>query len=152
MFKIKTMKKSLTLFVIFALSTGISFASFQVKKQQKNVNPNSVTVEKAQVETSTPHINEVSEIPVIKTDDALVNSEGETNSSDDSKDKTVAIILAFVSVLILPLGLHNWYLGKTKRALWQTLMVIPGAILILPAVASWIWQFIDLIVLLAKGL
>jgi hypothetical protein len=123
-----------------------------VKKLQKNVTPNSVTVEKVQVETSTTQINEVSEVPVTKTDDALVNSEGETNSSDGSKDKTVAIILAFVSVLILPFGLHNWYLGKKKRALWQTLMVIPGGILILPAVASWIWQLVDLIVLLAKGI
>lgn len=59
--------------------------------------------------------------------------------------QTVAIILALVSVILLPFGLHNWYLGRKKQALWQTLLVIPGFILILPPLVSWIWQIIDTI-------
>lgn len=59
--------------------------------------------------------------------------------------QTVAIILALVSVILLPFGLHNWYLGRKKQALWQTLLVIPGFILILPPLVSWIWQIVDTI-------
>jgi hypothetical protein len=67
-------------------------------------------------------------------------------------DSTVAIILALVSILVLPFGLHNWYLGRKKQALWQTLMVFPGFILLgIPALISWIWQIVDFVRLLANG-
>ena len=59
--------------------------------------------------------------------------------------KTVSIILALVSVIFLPFALHNWYLGRKKQALWQTLLVIPGFILLLPPLVSWIWQIVDTI-------
>ncbi|HEY8401046.1 MAG TPA: hypothetical protein VIK89_07290, partial [Cytophagaceae bacterium] len=67
-------------------------------------------------------------------------------------NSTVAIILALVSILFLPFGLHNWYLGRKKQALWQTLMVFPGFILLgIPALISWIWQVVDFIRLLING-
>lgn len=66
------------------------------------------------------------------------------------EDKSIAIILGLISVILLPFAFHNWYLGKKKKALWQTLMVFPGLILILPAIASWIWQLIDLVVIIAE--
>jgi len=59
--------------------------------------------------------------------------------------KTVSIILALVSVILLPFGLHNWYLGRKKQALWQTLLVIPGFILLVPPLVSWVWQIVDTI-------
>lgn len=63
--------------------------------------------------------------------------------------KTVSIILALVSVIFLPFALHNWYLGRNKQALWQTLLVIPGFILLLPPLVSWIWQIVDTIRILS---
>ena len=73
--------------------------------------------------------------------------------AEKGDDNTIAIILALVSVLWLPFGLHNWYLGRKKQALWQTLLVVPGFILLLiPPLISWIWQLVDFFMLLGGGL
>ncbi len=83
----------------------------------------------------------------------IENEENEvelTSPAAGADRRTVSIILALVSVLLLPFGLHNWYLGRKKQALWQTLMVFPGFLLILPPLASWIWQIVDLIRILSK--
>ncbi len=68
-----------------------------------------------------------------------------TSPAAKADRKTVSIILALVSVIFLPFGLHNWYLGRKKQALWQTLLTFPGAILILPLLVSWVWQLVDTI-------
>ena len=131
------MKKLFILLVVSTLCSGVSFASFQVKKSQNVVSSGSVA-----------HNDAVSA-------KAEVSKEKSAKSADKTqgggKDGTVAIILAVVSVLFLPFGLHNWYLGRRKQALWQTLLVVPGFILLVPPLASWIWQLVDLIRLLING-
>jgi TM2 domain-containing membrane protein YozV len=136
------MKKTIALLVFALTFTGMTFASFHVEKSNKVNNSNTIVVE-----------NEVSEIATSISESSVAMA---TNPSDDTskpaKNPTVAIILALVSVIFLPFGLHNWYLGRTKQALWQTLMVFPGFILLfLPLIASWIWQLVDLIMLLING-
>ena len=71
---------------------------------------------------------------------------GNTDSKD--KDPKIALILGLVSIIFFPFALHNWYLGNKKKALWQTLLIFPFGILILPAIVSWVWQLIDVIGLL----
>lgn len=117
------MKRIFVLLIASLLFSGASFAAFQVQPAQEDV----VTVSSAQATAS------------------------QTSTSALSSEGTIAVILAIVSVVFLPFGLHNWYLGRTKQALWQTLLMFPGFILIIPAVVSWVWQVIDLIRLLANG-
>lgn len=149
------MKKVFTILIVSLFCVGISFGSFQVKKQQKDASATSVTVEKTQDDLSA--ISNTLENGVIEnaevSSEEIVSSEAETKSkSKAGDDSTVAIILAIVSVLFLPFGLHNWYLGRTKQALWQTLMVFPGIVLLgIPALASWIWQIVDMFRLIING-
>lgn len=73
-----------------------------------------------------------------------------TSPAAKADRKTVSIILALVSVFLLPFGFHNWYLGRKNKALWQTLLTFPFGILIIPAVVSWIWQIVDTIRILSN--
>ncbi len=73
-----------------------------------------------------------------------------TSPAATADRKTISIVLALVSVLLLPFGFHNWYLGRKKQALWQTLLVIPGFILFIPPLISWVWQIVDTIRILAN--
>lgn len=147
------MKKAFILLLVAFLSTGISFASFQVKKLQKDVSTKSITVDKTQngISASSSSIarNQVVSENLKVSKEKTVSSADKTQSS--GKDGTVAIVLAVVSVLFLPFGLHNWYLGRKKQALWQTLLVVPGFILLVPPLISWVWQLVDLVRLLANG-
>jgi len=119
------MKKAFLLLIMSTLWANLSFASFQVEKSHDALSTESVEM--------------------------LAASDAAQSSSTEGKDGTIAIILAIVSVVFLPFGLHNWYLGRTKQALWQILLIFPFGILILPALASWIWQIVDLIRLLING-
>jgi len=135
------MKKTfLTLSLSLLLISGTSFASFHVDKSSN----------KTESIVLNQEVSENLDITAEKYNDTVVQEESTLDSSIDGGDNNmVAIILAVVSVLLLPFAFHNWYLGKKKKALWQTLMVFPGFILLgLPALASWIWQVIDLITLL----
>jgi TM2 domain-containing membrane protein YozV len=122
------MKKTVTLFLCLLAFSAMTFASFHVEKSTVVNNSSSVAV---------------------ATNQAVATAKAPASAADEKT--TIAIILAIVSVVFLPFGLHNWYLGRTKQALWQTLMVFPGFILILPLIASWIWQLVDLIKLLING-
>ncbi len=118
------MKKIYLTVLILTLFSGVSFAAFQVK------NVPSEAVESVVVENleSAPEV---------------------APAADSATDDNTALILAVVSVVLFPFALHNWYLGNTKKALWQSLMVFPGAFLLgIPALASWIWQLVDLIKML----
>jgi TM2 domain-containing membrane protein YozV len=118
------MKRIIIALIAFLMFSGVGFAAFQVQTSQEDV----VTV-------------------AASNGTSAQQAPAATNASDG----TVAIVLALVSVLLLPFGLHNWYLGRKKQALWQTLLVFPGFILIIPALVSWVWQVIDLIRLLGSG-
>lgn len=145
------MKKTFILLLIASLCSGVSFASFQVKKSQKDAGTSTIAVENSQNDMNSASVTQINGV----SENVEVSIEKTANTKDANKTKgddgTIAIVLAVVSVLFLPFGLHNWYLGRTKQALWQTLLVVPFGILILPAVASWLWQLIDLIRLLASG-
>ena len=42
------------------------------------------------------------------------------------------------------LSVHNFYAGYTKKAIIQLLCVIPGSILVFPAVIEFIWVLVDI--------
>ncbi len=129
--------------VCFTLLGTVSYASFPVENSKS-----ATIVEESSSQkeiTSTEHINTAD---FNKNIDELAKVKA--TKGDDKK--LIAIILGLVSVLLLPFAFHNWYLKKNKKALWQTLMVFPGFILLgLPALASWIWQIVDLIKILING-
>ena len=137
---------ALTFFV-----SSASFASFPVTNKSEN----------ASSKKSQKHLT-ISDKENAKMEKRAIKAQAFTKKIEKIQSKlkdkaakgdnpTVAIILAIVSVLILPFGLHNWYLGRKKQALWQTLLVIPGFILLVPPLISWIWQVVDLIRLLING-
>jgi TM2 domain-containing membrane protein YozV len=140
---------ALTLFV-----SSASFASFPVKNSSSNETSTEGPSKKAKKHSAIVNENsKVNEVAEVKASEAQVKSPKQVENKKAAKgdDTTVAIILAIVSVLFLPFGLHNWYLGRKKQALWQTLLTFPGFILIIPFVISWIWQIVDLIRLIANG-
>lgn len=114
-----------------------SFASFHVKKSQE--------VAKSEI----VHIEDAAETILAEAENNIeINNSTPPPVADAAgDDKTMAIILALVSILILPFGLHNWYLGRKKQAIWQTVL----AVLLITMPISWIWQLVDLFTLLAKG-
>ncbi|PKY78576.1 TM2 domain-containing protein [Alloscardovia omnicolens] len=65
-----------------------------------------------------------------------------------SKSKIVAAVLAF---FLGALGIHNFYLGKTTRAIVQLLMTVVGWILILPPIICGIWAFVEFILILVSS-
>ena len=91
-----------------------------------DVNVTTVVVEKSQnaISTSAVTPNQV------VSENLEVSKNTNTADKPAGSDGTIAIILAIVSVVFLPFGLHNWYLGRRKQALWQTLLVFPFGILI----------------------
>ena len=58
----------------------------------------------------------------------------------EAKSKIVAGILA---LLIGGLGIHNFYLGFTGKAIAQLLMSTIGWILIIPPIAAAIWALVE---------
>lgn len=137
------MKKLLFCLTLTLCISGISYASFKVEKSTNTKNSSAVVLDNEQGENTSFNVK-----PDVKEENDEVNSTEREQGGDDG---TTAIILALVSVLFLPFGLHNWYLGRKKQALWQTLLVIPGFILVIPAIVSWVWQVVDLVRLLING-
>ncbi len=146
------MKQILSTLVLLMFMAGASFASFPVNK---NANSNeSTAVEANEIDSEKSEIAVEKKSKLEKKIDkiaAKIQKKVMPAAEGGDKDITVAIILALVSVLVLPFGLHNWYLGRKKQALWQTLLVFPFGILLVTALISWIWQIVDLIRLLADG-
>lgn len=156
------MKKFLSVLALAFFVSSASFASFPVKSSSntkenaaaaasKKTQQQSVVSEAENSTLSQKLQNEDSQIPVSTKKAEKAQAKLAKKEAKADKNPTVAIILALVSVLLLPFGLHNWYLGRKKQALWQTLLVIPGFILLLPPLISWIWQIVDLIRLLING-
>ncbi len=113
---------------------SVSFASFPVKNS-----PNK-TEKVATVETTKA---------TTKAEKRMAKKAAKQKAAGENSDM-IAVVLAAISVLALPFGLHNWYLGENKKALWQTLLVVPGFILVIPAIISWVWQLVDLITLIME--
>lgn len=64
-----------------------------------------------------------------------------------SKNKIVAALLAF---FLGSLGIHNFYLGKTGRAIAQLLLTVIGWIIIIGPFISGIWAFVEFILILVS--
>lgn len=142
------MKKIFIALFLSVMVTGVTFASFPVSTTSNNteatVSENNAVIKDAAVAIENTVEADASEVST--------KTKATKKAKKAADKKVIAIILGLLSVLILPFAFHNWYLGKKKKALWQTLMVFPGFILLgLPALASWIWQIIDLIVIIASG-
>lgn len=156
------MKQFLSVLVLTFFVSNAAFASFPVKSSSKT---NESAAEAPGKETQKQSTNSDAEASKVNQNTEKRGSKAQAKfqkkiekiqakldqKSPNGDDTTVAIILAVVSVLIFPFGLHNWYLGRKKQALWQTLLVIPGFILIVPPLISWVWQIVDLIRLIANG-
>ena len=135
------MKKFLSTLALLIYLTSVSFASFPVTTTNTKSNNTATSLKntaKLEKKADKAEARIAKKVKKIQTKLAKKESQGDNN--------TTAIILAIISVVLLPFGLHNWYLGRNKQALWQTLMVFPGLLLFgVPAVISWIWQIVDLV-------
>ncbi len=60
---------------------------------------------------------------------------------DEPKKRSTAFILALISVFVLPIGLHRFYLGYKKDGIFMLVLTLTG----IGAIVSWIWSIIDLI-------
>ncbi|MEQ9582157.1 MAG: TM2 domain-containing protein [Arenibacter sp.] len=144
----KTMKQILSTLVLVIFMAGASFASFPVNKSSNS--NESTAVEANEIDSEKSEIAVEKKSKLEKKIDKLaakIQKKVSPAAEGGDKDMTVAIILALVSVIILPIGLHNWYLGRNKQALWQTILFL----LIITSPISWIWQIVDLIRLLVNG-
>ena len=139
------MKHLLSILTLTLFLSGAAFASFPVKKEKSKTEVTSIE-QTAKMDKKTAKAEAKATKQVEKIQKVM------EKAAAKGDDPTVAIILALVSVIFFPFALHNWYLGKYKKALWQSLMVFPGFILLLiPLVISWIWQIVDLFMLLIEG-
>ena len=128
------MKKSLAIFAIsLTLATTNVNAAFVVNKN---------TIETTATAISSTNVLTVEETKVTNKEEIATSVAA---VADSGKNQIVAMILALVSVIFIPIGLHRFYLGKSGSATAQLLMTIPGFILILPLLTSWGWQVVDLI-------
>ena len=64
------------------------------------------------------------------------------------KSQTIAFALALVGVIVLPIGLHRYYLGYKKQGIIMTVLTLTG----IGAIVSWVWSIIDLIHILTGEL
>lgn len=136
------MKNLVFLLFLSVFTASVTFAAFPVTNSS-----NTETVTKKEATTA----KKLTKAEKKEIKEQIKEAKKAAKEAGDD-DNTIAIILAIVSVIFLPFGLHNWYLGRTKQALWQTLLIFPGLILIIPALISWIWQIVDLFKLLGGGL
>ncbi len=58
--------------------------------------------------------------------------------------KRTRLIYILLAIFLGGLGIHNFYAGYTKKAIIQLLCVIPGSILVFPAVIEFIWVLVDI--------
>ena len=71
----------------------------------------------------------------------------------DQKSRTTAGLMGILFGIFLGgLGIHNFYLGYTKKAVAQMLICILGSCLIVGPVASGIWCLIEGIMILAGSI
>lgn len=74
----------------------------------------------------------------------------------DQKSKLVAGLLG---IFLGSLGIHNFYLGYTKKAVWQLVLALVGSCLVVGPMVAGIWGLVEGIMILcgkitvdAKGL
>ena len=60
-------------------------------------------------------------------------------SDNPSKSKVAFVLLG---VLLGSLGIHNFYIGRTKQGVIQLLITVLSAGML--SIASWIWAIVDI--------
>ena len=78
-----------------------------------------------------------------------VNINLSTGIPEGHKSKLAAILLAF---FLGGLGVHNFYLGNTNKAIAQLLLTVIGWIIIIGPIISGIWAFVEFILLLTGSI
>jgi TM2 domain-containing membrane protein YozV len=59
---------------------------------------------------------------------------------EPTKKQSTAFILALIGVLLLPIGLHRFYLGYKSTGIIMLILTLTG----IGAIITWIWTLIDL--------
>ena len=71
----------------------------------------------------------------------------------EQKSRTVAGLMGILfGVFLGGLGIHNFYLGYTKKAVAQLLLCILGSCLIVGPLASGIWCLVEGIMIIAGNI
>ena len=87
-----------------------------------------------------------------KTNESNYSNPNPNTTNSEAKNKVLAIVLA-CPFLIGGFGVHNFYLGYTKKAIAQILLTTVGALACgLGPIVSWVWALIDFIQLLSGSI
>lgn len=84
-------------------------------------------------------------------DNQYYNNQYQQPMQQQNKSKLVAALLAF---FVGTFGIHNFYLGYTKKATWQLVLTIVGLLTscifigIIPIIGVAIWALVDAIYIL----
>lgn len=70
-------------------------------------------------------------------------------SEQAGKSKVAAILLAF---FLGGLGIHNFYLGYTGKAIAQLLLTTVGSLLIFGPLVTYVWVIIEFILLIVGSI
>ena len=70
---------------------------------------------------------------------------GLTNATGEQKSKLAAGLLG---IFLGSLGIHNFYLGYTKKAVWQLVLCLAGSCLIVGPMIASIWGLVEGIMIL----
>lgn len=78
-----------------------------------------------------------------------IEKKNSTSQAEAPKSKVAAGLLA---LFFGSLGVHNFYLGYTNKAVAQLLLTIIGWIIIIGPIISGIWAFVEAIMLFAGSI
>ena len=65
------------------------------------------------------------------------------------KKKYIAVLLGFI---LGTLGIHNFYLGNTSKAIAQLLLTTVGAIIVVGPVISLVWSLVETVLLFTENI
>ena len=77
------------------------------------------------------------------------NSTNTTNNINDTSLQKSKVVVGLLGILFGSLGIHNFYLGYTSKAVAQLLLTLVGSIFTcgLTAIAAEIWAFVESIMI-----
>lgn len=81
-------------------------------------------------------------------EDININNNNTCNDSISCKSGILAVILCHCLGIF---GVHNFYLGRSQKAIYQLLCVFPGVFIVLPLLFSIVSAIVDLIMLLSDN-
>lgn len=78
-----------------------------------------------------------------------INDDPNHSTSHHNVERKSKLAAGLLGIFLGGLGIHNFYLGFTNKAITQLLLGTIGWILIIPGCVSWIWGLIDGILILS---